>query len=125
MSIRCLRHLLTYLTIVLATLAAVVLYQRYQQERGLRSLAQQITELSRLPQIPEEIEVRHAVIDSSEDERFVDVILTLTGPQKLLNDWLDEVDEWEKDLPGVIQNHKIREAEMSARMDFTAEIYVE
>jgi hypothetical protein len=124
MSIRRLRQLLTGLTLILATLVAVVLYQRYQRQEGLRNTAGRITEISQLPQIPEEIDVRHAVIDPSEDRHFVDVILTLTGPQKLLNDWLDEVDEWEKNRPGVIQNHKIREAEMSARMDFIAEIYV-
>lgn len=125
MSIRRLRQILTYLTIVLVTLSAVVLYQRHERQEGLRATAGEIIRISELPEIPEEIEVRHALIDPSEDRRFVDVILTLTGPQDLLNRWLDQVDDWEKNRPGIIQNHKIREAEMSSRMDFTAEVFVD
>lgn len=125
MSIRRLRQILTHLTVILATLVAILLYQKYQQGEGKRVLAREIAQISRLPEIPDEIIVRHAAIDPSEDENFVDVILTLTGPSGILNAWLEKVDEWEKDRPGVIQNHRIREAEMSSRVDFNAEIYLE
>lgn len=124
MSIRRLRQVLTYLTVILATLVAMFLFQRFQQQKGKRQIAAEITRLCNLPGIPEEITVRHAVIDRSENEQFVDVILTLTGPTEELDTWLEEVDQWEKDRPGVIQNHRTREAEMSSRFDFTAEVYL-
>ncbi len=124
MSIRRLRQTLTYLTVILATLVAMFLFQRFQQQKSLRHVAAQITTLCRLPEIPEEITVRHATIDPSEDRQFVDVILALTGPTETLDTWLEEVDEWEKKRPGVIQNHKIREAEMSSRVDISAEVFL-
>lgn len=124
MSIRRLRQALTYLTIVLATLVAMLLLQRYKQQESLREIAGQITTLCKLPEIPEEIQIRHASIDPSTNEQFVDVILALTGPTETLDTWLKEVDQWEKKRPGVIQNHRTREAEMSSRFDFTAEVYL-
>ncbi|MFT6861481.1 MAG: hypothetical protein ACJAVK_000033 [Akkermansiaceae bacterium] len=125
MSIRRLRQALTYLTIILATLVAMLLFQRFQQQKGQRQIAGEIISICELPDISEEIIVRHAVIDRSEDERFVDVILTLTGPTETLNNWLEQVDGWEKKRPGDVQNHRIREAEMSSRVDFSAEVYLE
>lgn len=125
MSIRRLRQVLTYLTIILATMAALLLFQQFQMRKGKRQVADEITTICKLPDIPEDLTIRHAVIDRSEDERFVDVILTLTGPTDIFNNWLEEVDSWEKKRPGVIQNHRIREAEMSSRVDFTAEVYLE
>ncbi len=122
MSIRRLRQVLTYLTIILATVVAMLLFHRYQQQKGLRVVATQITTACQLPDIPKEIDVRHAYIDPSEDQQFIDVILTLSGPTETLDNWLEQVDEWEKKRPGVIQNHRIREAEMSSRVDFTAEV---
>lgn len=124
MSIRRLRQVLTYATVILATLVAMSLFQRHQQQKGLRFMASEITRICELPAIPEELTIRHANVDRSEDKQFVDVILALTGPTELLDSWLEDVDEWEKERPGVIQNHKIREAEMSSRMDFTAEVYL-
>jgi len=124
MSIRRLRQILTYLTVILATLVAMLLFQRYQQQKGLRAVATEITTTCQLPEIPEEIDVRHAHIDPSENQDFIDVILTLSGPTETLDKWLEKVDEWEKKRPGVIQNHRIREAEMSSRVDFTAEVYL-
>ncbi|MDB4465792.1 hypothetical protein N9057_05845 [Akkermansiaceae bacterium] len=124
MSIRRLRQILTYLTVILATLVAMLLFQRYQQQKGLRTVAAEITTACQLPEIPEEIDVRHAHIDPSENQDFIDVILTLSGPTETLDKWLEKVDEWEKKRPGVIQNHRIREAEMSSRVDFTAEVYL-
>jgi hypothetical protein len=124
MSIRRLRQILTYLTVILATLVAMLLFQRYQQQKGLRAVAAEITTTCQLPEIPEEIDVRHAHIDPSENQDFIDVILTLSGPTETLDKWLEKVDEWEKKRPGVIQNHRIREAEMSSRVDFTAEVYL-
>ncbi|MGD1980010.1 MAG: hypothetical protein PVJ98_11505 [Akkermansiaceae bacterium] len=125
MSIRLLRNILTYLTVVLVTMTAVLLYQRYLQEKNTREVGEEIIRLCKLPEVPEEIIVRHAVIDRSEDPRFVDVLLTLTGPENKLNDWLDGFDEWEKKRLGVIENHRTRESEGSSRFDFTAEVYVE
>lgn len=124
MSIRRLRQILTYLTVILATLVAMLLFQRYQQQKGLRTVAAEITTACQLPEIPEEIDVRHAHIDPSENQDFIDVILTLSGPTETLDKWLEKVDGWEKKRPGVIQNHRIREAEMSSRVDFTAEVYL-
>ena len=117
MSIRRLRQVLTYLTVILATVVAMLLFQRYQKQEGLRAVAAQITTACQLPDVPKEIDVRHAHIDPSEKPQFIDVILTLSGPTGAL-------DEWEKKRPGVIQNHRIREAEMSSRVDFTAEVYL-
>ena len=122
MSIRRLRQALTYLTVILTTSVGMLLFQRYQQQRGLRAVATEITTLCKLPDIPEEIDVRHAHIDPSEHQEFVDIILTLSGPTKTLDSWLEQVDEWEKRRHGVIQNYEIREAEMSSRVDFTAEV---
>jgi hypothetical protein len=124
MSIRRLRQVLTYLTVILATVVAMLLFHRYQQQKGLRVIAAQITTACKLPEIPEEIDIRHAYIDPSENQQFIDVILTLSGPTETLDAWLEQVDEWEKKRPGVIQNHRIREAEMSSRVDFTAEVYL-
>ncbi|MCX8237659.1 MAG: hypothetical protein OSB05_02470 [Akkermansiaceae bacterium] len=124
MSIRRLRQTLTYLTVILATLVAMFLFQRFQQQKGLRQIAAQVTTICNLPEIPREITIRHATIDRSEDRQFVDVILALSGPTKTLDTWLEKIDEWEKKRPGVIQNHKIREAEMSSRVDFSAEVYL-
>ena len=124
MSIRRLRQVLTYLTVILATVVAMLLFQRYQKQEGLRAVAAQITTACQLPDVPKEIDVRHAHIDPSEDQQFIDVILTLSGPTGSLDEWLKQVDEWEKKRPGVIQNHRIREAEMSSRVDFTAEVYL-
>jgi len=125
MSIRRLRQVLTCLTLILATLAAVLLYQRHQQENGVRHTGEEITGICQLPELPEEIIVRHAVIDRSEDPQFVNVILTLTGPNKTLDSWLKDFDQWEKNRPGIIQNHRTREAEQSSRFDFTAEVYID
>ena len=124
MSIRRLRQALTYLTVILATVVALLLFHRYQKKEGLRAVAAQITTACQLPDVPKEIDVRHAHIDPSEDQQFIDVILTLSGPTGSLDEWLKQVDEWEKKRPGVIQNHRIREAEMSSRVDFTAEVYL-
>ncbi|MDA7494118.1 hypothetical protein N8485_04930 [Akkermansiaceae bacterium] len=124
MSIRRLRQVLTYLTVILATVVATLLFHRYQQQEGLRAVAAQITTACQLPDVPKEIDVRHAHIDPSDDQQFIDVILTLSGPTGSLDEWLKQVDEWEKTRPGVIQNHRIREAEMSSRVDFTAEVYL-
>ncbi|MEO1832068.1 MAG: hypothetical protein ABGZ08_05990 [Akkermansiaceae bacterium] len=124
MSIRRLRQVLTYLTVILATVVAMLILQRYQKQEGPRAVAAQITTACQLPDIPKEIDVRHAHIDPSEDQQFIDVILTLSGPTDSLDEWLKQVDEWEKKRPGVIQNHRIREAEMSSRVDFTAEVYL-
>lgn len=124
MSIRRLRQALTYLTVILATLVAMFFFQRFKQQEGLRAIANEIVRISELPEIPEEITVKHASIDQSENRQFVDVILALSGPTETLDNWLEKVDEWEKKRPGIIQNHKIREAEMSSRMDFTAEVYL-
>ena len=124
MSIRRLRQVLTYLTVILATVVATLLFHRYQQQEGLRAVAAQITTACQLPDVPKEIDVRHAHIDPSDDQQFIDVILTLSGPTGSLDEWLKQVDEWEKKRPGVIQNHRIREAEMSSRVDFTAEVYL-
>ena len=124
MSIRRLRQTLTYLTVILATLVAMFLFQRFQQQKGLRQIAAQVTTICNLPEIHREITIRHATIDRSEDRQFVDVILALSGPTKTLDTWLEKIDEWEKKRPGVIQNHKIREAEMSSRVDFSAEVYL-
>ena len=124
MSIRRLRQVLTYLTVILATVVAMLLFQRYQQQEALRAVATQITTACQLPDVPKEIEVRHAHIDPSENQQFIDVILALSGPTESLDDWLQQVDEWEKKRPGVIQNHRIREGEMSSRVDFTAEVYL-
>jgi hypothetical protein len=125
MSIRRLRQTLTFLTVILATLVAVFLYQRHLEKEGTNKMGREIVKICQLPDLPEEVEVRHALVDRSEDERFVDVILTLTGPTKALNDWLKEFDQWEKKRPGLIQNHRTREAEMSSRFDFTAEVFVD
>ncbi len=124
MSIRRLRQVLTYFTVILATMVAMLLFQRFQLKKGQRQIAGEITSICKLPDIPEEIIVWHAVIDRSENEQFVDVILTLTGPTEALDSWLEQVDGWEKKRPGVIQNHRIREAEMSSRVDFNAEVYL-
>jgi len=124
MSIRRLRQVLTYLTVILATVVAMLLFQQYQKQEGLRAVAAQITTACQLPDVPKEIDVRHAHIDPSEKPQFIDVILTLSGPTGTLDEWLKQVDEWEKKRPGVIQNHRIREAEMSSRVDFTAEVYL-
>ena len=124
MSIRRLRQVLTYLTVILATVVAMLLLHRYQKKEDLRAVAAQITTACQLPDVPKEIDVRHAHIDPSEDQQFIDVILTLSGPTGSLDEWLKQVDEWEKKRPGVIQNHRIREAEMSSRVDFTAEVYL-
>ena len=123
MSIRRLRQVLTHLTVIVATLAAVLLFQLYQQQQGARETGEQIISFCQLPDLPEEIVVRHAVIDRSDDPDFVDVILTLTGPTDPLHHWLKQFDQWEKDRPGIIQNHRTRESEMSSRFDFTAEVY--
>ncbi|MFT6177997.1 MAG: hypothetical protein ACJAQT_000614 [Akkermansiaceae bacterium] len=125
MSVRRLRQILTYLSIILATLVAMTLFLRFQEQKGLRQVASQITQLCELPDIPEEITVRHATIDRSENQQYIDVILALSGPTETLSGWLEKVDEWEKKRPGVIQNHKTREAEMSSRVDFSAEVYLE
>ena len=125
MSIRRLRQILTILTVILFTLVAVFLYQRHLQAEGAKETALDIVRICKLPDLPEEIEIRHALIDQSDDENFVDVLLTLTGPTKILNGWLKEFDQWEKKRPGVIQNHRTREAEMSSRFDFTAEVFLE
>jgi len=124
MSVRRLRQLLTYLVVILVTLIAIFALQQFQRQKGLSHIAAQITEICELPELPEELTVRHASIDRSEDPQFVDVILALTGPTETLDDWLEKVDLWEKKRPGVIQNHRIREAEMSSRADFTAEVYL-
>lgn len=124
MSIRRLRQVLTYLTVILATVVAMLLFHRYQQQKSLRAVATQITTACQLPDVPQEIEVRHAHIDPSENQQFIDVILALSGPTESLDDWLKQVDKWEKKRPGVIQNHRIREGEMSSRVDFTAEVYL-
>lgn len=124
MSIRRLRQVLTYLTVILATVVAMLLFHRYQQQKSLRAVATQITTACQLPDVPKEIEVRHAHIDPSENQQFIDVILALSGPTESLDDWLKQVDKWEKKRPGVIQNHRIREGEMSSRVDFTAEVYL-
>ncbi len=125
MSIRRLRQVLTHLTVIVATLAAVLLFQLDQQQQGARETGRQIIGFCHLPNLPEEIVVRHAVIDRSEDPNFVDVILTLTGPTDPLNNWLKQFDQWEKNRPGIIQNHRTRESEMSSRFDFTAEVYLQ
>ena len=125
MSIRRLRQVLTYLTVILATVVAMLLFHRYQKQGSLRAIATQITTACKLPDVPKGIEVRHAHIDPSEDQQFIDVILTLSGPTGSLDEWLKQVDEWEKKRRGVIQNHRIREAEMSSRVDFTAEVFIE
>ena len=124
MSIRRLRQVLTYLTVILATMVAMLLFNRYQQQKGLRAVADQITEACKLPDIPDGIDIRHAHIDPSDNQQFIDVILTLGGPTETLDAWLKEVDKWEKKRPGVIQNHRTRESEMSSRVDFTAEVYL-
>ena len=124
MSVRRLRQILTYLVVVLTTLVVVLLLQQVQNQKGLSQVASQITELCELPDLPDGRRIRHATIDRSENEQFIDVILALSGPTEDLDGWLEEVDKWEQKRPGVIQNHRIREAEMSSRVDFTAEVFL-
>ena len=124
MSVHRLRQILTYLVVILATLIVVLIIQQIQGQKGHRQVAAQITKLCELPDLPEELIIRHATIDRSEDQQFVDVILALTGPTETLDGWLEKVDKWEQKRPGVIQNYRIREAEMSSRIDFTAEVFL-
>jgi hypothetical protein len=124
MSVRRLRQILTYLVVILTTLVVVLLLQQSQNQKSLSHVASQITELCELPDLPDGLTVRHATIDRSENQQYIDVILALTGPTKDLDGWLEQVDKWEQKRPGVIQNHRIREAEMSSRVDFTAEVYL-
>lgn len=124
MSIHRLRQILTYLVVILVTLIAVLALQQFQRQRGLHHVATQITQLCEFPELPEELTIRHASIDRSQDPQFVDIILALTGPTETLDAWLEKMDLWEKKRPGVIQNHRIREAEMSSRVDLSAEVYL-
>lgn len=124
MSVRRLRQILTYLVIVLATLVVIFVLQRTQNQKGGREIASEITFRCDLPDLPDGLTVRHAAIDRSDNERYIDVILVITGPTETLDGWLEKVDQWEKKRPGVIQNHQIRESEMSPRVDFTAEVYL-
>lgn len=124
MSVRRLRQILTYLIVVLATLVVVFVLQQIQNQKGQRQVASEITKLCELPDLPEELTIRHATIDRSENKQYIDVILALTGPTETLDGWLEKVDQWEHKRPGVIQNHRIREAEMSSRVDFSAEVYL-
>lgn len=124
MPVRRLRQILSSLTLILATLAIVFFLQQLQKQKSQRQIAAEITRLCQLPDLPDSLTIRHASIDHSEQRSYADVILALSGPPKALDEWLEKVDEWEQGRPGLIQNHRIREAEMSSRADFTAEVFL-
>ncbi|MGC6565447.1 MAG: hypothetical protein ACON38_07520 [Akkermansiaceae bacterium] len=124
MTLRQLRTALNFILVILATIVGKHTYDQWKNQRSARTVATEIVSLCELPDLPEEITINHAAIDPSEDEQYVDTNLTLTGPTKVLDGWLDQVDDWKKKRPGVILNYQIRESEMSSRVDFSAEVYL-
>ena len=124
MPVRQIRTFLNFVLVILATLAAKHTYDLWQTQRGARVIADQVIALCELPALPEDLTIRHADIAPSSDADFVDTNLTLTGPTEILDTWLDQVDEWTKKRPGIILNYQLRESEMSARADFSAEVYL-
>ncbi|MDA7881309.1 hypothetical protein N9A94_03305 [Akkermansiaceae bacterium] len=109
---------MSLILLVLGTLAAKHFYDLWQ----VRTTGKDIITLCQLPPLPEELEILHAENDPSDDDKHVDVTLTIVGPTKALTRWLEEVDAWELDYPVRILRYKIRESEMRSRMDFSAEI---
>jgi hypothetical protein len=124
MSVRRLRHILTYLVVILATLVAVLFFFQWKNRSTSLEGASEVVRLCDLPELPEGLTARHVAIDASDNPELVDVILTLTGPTEILVPWLEKVDKWEKKRPGKVLNYKIRESEYSSRVDFTAEVYL-
>jgi len=124
MSVRQLRTFLNFVLVILATLAAKHTYDQWSTQRGARVVAGQVIELCQLPALPENLTIHHADISPSDDADFVDTNLILAGPTDVLDDWLDQVDEWVKNRPKIILNYRLRESEMSSRVDFNAEVYL-
>lgn len=124
MPLRQLRTTLNFILVILATLAAKHLYDEWKNQRSARAVASQVVSLCSLPELPEGLTIDHAAIAPSDDSNYVDTNLTLTGPTEILDDWLDQVDEWQKKRPGTVLNFQLRESEMSSRVDFSAEVYL-
>lgn len=121
MTIRRLRQILTYLTVIAGTILIIQIIQYKRRNRDSENISNEIITLCKLPELPTDITVRHAAIDPADNTGYVDVILTLTGDQEALNTWLEKVDQWEKKRPAIIYDHKLRESQYSARIDFNAE----
>ncbi len=124
MSVQRLRQSLSYLIVIVVTLCVAFILRHLQDQTNYRQVATEISEVCELPDIPQALTIHHASIDHSESEQYVNIILSLGGPTHTLDAWLEKVDQWENKRPGVIQNHRIRESEMSSRADFTAEVFL-
>jgi hypothetical protein len=109
---RKLRTGLHLVIVILLTLLGCQFYDGWRQDQ----VAREIVTLCELPPIPIELEVLHASITEN------DVSLTVTGPDKVFDTWLGEIDKWKDNRPFQILNFTIRESESSIRVDFSAEL---
>ena len=114
------RKIMSLILLVLATLAAHHFYGIWKTQ----SIGKEIIEICELPPLTEELEILHAEKDPSDDPRLIAVTLTIVGPMKELDPWLEKVDAWEIDRPSQILRHVTRESEMRYRVDFSAEVFV-
>ena len=118
--LRKIRQILSLILLVLGTLAANHFYDLWKTQ----ATGKEIIKICDLPPLTEELEILHAANDPSDDPRHIDVTLTVIGPLKDLDQWLEKVDAWELERPSQILRHTIRESEMRYRVDFSAEVFI-
>ena len=118
--LRKIRQIMSLILLVLVTLAAKHFYDLWKTQTA----GKEIIEICELPPLTEELEILHARNDPSDDPRHIDVTLTVIGPVKDLDQWLDNGHAWELDRPSKILRHTIRESEMTYRVDFSAEVFI-
>ncbi|MEJ6646279.1 MAG: hypothetical protein QNL24_03035 [Akkermansiaceae bacterium] len=109
---RKLRTGLHLVIVILLTLLGRHFYDGWQKTQ----VAKEIVTLCELPPIPYELEVLHASIIEK------NVSLTVSGPDKIFDTWLGEIDKWRDNRPFQVLNFTIRESESTIRMDFSAEL---
>ena len=118
--LRKIRQIMSLILLVLVTLAAKHFYGLWKTQTA----GKEIIEICELPPLTEELEILHARNDPSDDPRYLDVTLTVIGPMKDLDQWLEKADAWELERPSKILRHTIRESEMTSRVDFSAEVFI-
>jgi len=111
---------MTLVVVVLATLTVKHFYDLWK----IQTAGKEIIAICQLPPLTEELEILHVRIDPSDDPRYIDVILSVTGPVEDLDQWLEKVDAWELQRPSKVIRYTTRESEMRSRVDFSAEVFI-
>jgi len=115
--IRRIRILLNAAIIVAVAVIGYRFFLKWQQEKVVAS----IVETCQLPPLPETATVHHSFYDTPEmGPHFV--AFSISTSEEEMDQWLEQVDQWQLKRPKIILSYSLRESKSSSRIDFNAEI---